>query len=86
MANTTHETTPQVQFANAEAVDISSTDHQFAHPSALYVGGSGIVIVDMAGNGSSVTLNAAVAGQVLPIFVHKVKKAGTTATSMVGLN
>lgn len=72
-------------FGNAEVVDISSTDHQFASPAAsLYVGGTGNVVVDMGGDGSSITFLAVPAGTVLPIFVHLVK-TGSTATNILGL-
>ena len=73
-------------FGSAEVVDISSTDHHFAKPVAsLFVGGTGAVVVDMGSDGESINLSTVNAGTILPLFIHKIKKAGTTATDMVGL-
>jgi len=51
---------------------------------ALYVGGSGTVVVDMLDSGSAISFVGVPAGTVLPVRVTKVK-AATTATSIVAL-
>ena len=85
MPNPTNEITiPQLQFNNAVAVNISSTNHQSAHPACLYVGTAGVVVVDAVGIGTQVSIKA-VAG-LLPLFVTKVYKDNTAAQDMLFLN
>lgn len=73
----------------AQAVDISSVDHAFPKPcNAIYVGGTGVIIVEMgnvAGGVVNVTFSAVPAGYQLNVAATKVIKTGTTATLMVGM-
>ena len=72
-------------FREAEALDVSSTDADLTFESqALFVGGAGIVKVDMAGSGTAVQFTCP-AGALLPIAVNKVYNADTTATLIVAL-
>lgn len=50
----------------------------------LYIGGAGNVKVDTAA-GTTVTLNSAAAGSILPIRVRRVYNTGTTATNIIAL-
>lgn len=50
----------------------------------LYIGGAGNIKVDTAG-GSTVTLNGAAAGSILPVSVDRVYSTGTTATNIIAL-
>ncbi len=69
----------------AEVVDASSTDHVFTYESAaIYVGGAGVLEVDMAGSGSAIVFTCP-AGALLPIACRKVLNANTTATLIVAL-
>ncbi len=52
---------------------------------ALYVGGTGTVVLILDKDSASVTLVGVVAGSVLPIRVKRVFATGTTATSIVAL-
>ena len=70
---------------NAVEVDVSSTDHVFtAITAGIYVGGAGVLEVDMAGDGLNVEFTVP-AGALLPIQCRKVLTANTTATGIVGL-
>jgi hypothetical protein len=70
---------------SAVAVDVSSTDQALTYESrGVYVGGAGILEVDMAGSGSAVQFTCS-AGALLPIQVRKVLNANTTATQIVAL-
>lgn len=51
---------------------------------ALYVGGAGDVALRLMG-GAEVTLRGLQAGSLIPIRIDMVKRAGTTATGLVGL-
>lgn len=51
---------------------------------ALYVGGGGDVALRMLGGGE-VTFRGLAAGTLMPIRADMVKRAGTTATGLVGL-
>ena len=73
-------------FGSAEAVDISSTNHQFAqNKSSLYIGGTGNVRLNM-GNGEEVVFVGIQAGTVIPVFFNQIHQSGSTATSMLALN
>ncbi len=52
---------------------------------AIYVGGVGDIVVDLAGGETSVAFSGVPAGTVLPIRATRVRSTGTTATNMVGL-
>lgn len=52
---------------------------------AVYVGGTGNMVVTMAGGGSNVTFTGIPAGSVLPIRVSRILSTSTTATSIVAL-
>lgn len=51
----------------------------------IYVGGTGDLVVKMAGDGSTVTFTGVQAGSIIPIRANFVMNA-TTATSLVGLH
>lgn len=82
--NSTEPMIEKRQFGNAEAVDISVTNHAFARPKALWVGGAGNVVVQMGSNGDTILFGCA-AGTLIPVFVTKVYKVNTTATLILGL-
>lgn len=86
MPNSTEPMISNYQFGNAEEVDISSTNHQFAKPKALYIGTGGDVKVDMGSNGTGITFKSVTSGSILSIFAIKVYKAGTTADDILGLD
>lgn len=72
-------------FRDALALDVSSTDANLTYESqGLFVGGGGIVKVDMAGSGTAVQFTVPDGG-LLPIAVSKVYNADTTATLIVAL-
>jgi hypothetical protein len=50
----------------------------------LYVGGSGVLKVDLVG-GSTLTFADVTAGDFLPLRVKKIYSTGTTATDLIGL-
>lgn len=76
----------QILYGNAEVVDISSTDHEFASVAkGLYVGVGGDIVVDMGDLGTDILFANVPTGTFLPIFVDKVKKSGTIAPLIVGL-
>ncbi len=51
----------------------------------IYVGGTGDVTVNMAGDGATVVFSGVPAGVILPVRVTMVLTAGTTATNMTSL-
>ena len=70
---------------DAEVLDVSSTDAVLTYETAaVYVGGAGVLEVDMAGAGEAVVFTCP-AGALLPIAVRKVLNANTTATLIVAL-
>lgn len=70
---------------SAETVDVSAADQTLAAISkGIYVGGAGVLEVDMAGAGSAIVFTCQ-AGAILPIQVRKVLNANTTATLIVAL-
>lgn len=69
---------------DAETITPSDAAELASITRALYVGGSGDVVVVMRG-GQTVTFRAAAAGSTLPIRVKQVRATGTTATNLVGL-
>lgn len=69
----------------AEAVDVSASDYEPTYETAaVFVGGAGVIKVDMAGSGSAVQFTVP-AGALLPIAVTKIYNADTTATLIVAL-
>jgi hypothetical protein len=69
---------------SAAAVDISATDASFASITrGLYLGVTGNVVVQFAGDSASVTLTGLAAGIWHALQLQKVIKTGTTATNMV---
>lgn len=52
---------------------------------AIYIGGSGNLSVQMAGDTAATTLVGVIAGSWLPLQVTKVLATGTTATNIVAL-
>ncbi len=77
----------RIIYGSGIEVDLSSTDHQFAQGmSGLYVGLAGSIVVDMGNGEEGVTFSTVSAGVIFPIFFNKIKKAGTTAETLVALN
>lgn len=52
---------------------------------AIYVGGSGNLVVVMRNDSAAVTLKLVPAGSILPIRVKQVLSTGTTCSDLVGL-
>ena len=69
---------------HAAAVSPSDTADLSAVTRAVYVGGSGNMVVITAG-GETVTLTGLVVGTLLPIAVSRVKSTNTTATNLIAL-
>ena len=70
---------------NAVAVDVSAADQTMEVVTAgVYVGGAGVLEVNMAGVGAAVVFTCP-AGALLPIQVTKILTANTTATLIVAL-
>lgn len=69
----------------AVAVTPSDTTLIDPVPRALYVGGTGSVVIDTLGGDTSITLAGVPAGTVLRIRATRVK-AATTATGIVALS
>lgn len=68
-----------------DMASVTTSDSSEIDPTrGLYIGGAGNIKVDTAA-GTTVTLNNAAAGSVLPIRVKKVYATGTTATNIVAL-
>lgn len=68
-----------------DMASVTTSDSSEIDPTrGLYIGGAGNIKVDTAA-GTTVTLNSAAAGSVLPIRVKKVYATGTTATNIVAL-
>jgi len=53
---------------------------------AIWVGGAGNMVVQMAGDAGQVTFSGIPAGTLLPIQVSRVLNTLTTATLIIGLN
>jgi hypothetical protein len=70
---------------SAEVVDVSVADQTLdAISKGIFVGGAGVLEVDMVGAGSAIQFTCQ-AGQLLPIQVRKVLNANTTAALIVAL-
>jgi hypothetical protein len=67
-----------------DASSVTPSDTGAITASALYVGVSGDVKVDILNGGTAVLFKAAPVG-VLPITVSRVYSSGTTATNLVAL-
>ena len=70
---------------SAAAVTASNTADLITPARALYIGGAGDVVVNMLGEGSSITFAGLAAGSILPVRVSRVLATGTTATDIVAL-
>lgn len=55
-------------------------------PKALYIGGTGTLVVRLRDDASPVTFVGVPAGTILPIRPRRVLATGTTATSIVALD
>ena len=68
------------------AVEITPSDTEsLPHTTrALYIGGAGDVAVLLLG-GAEVTFRGLQAGTLIPIRIDQIKRAGTTATGLIGL-
>lgn len=71
---------------DAEAVTPSNTVDLVNVSRALYIGGAGTVVVNMAKSGTIISFVGVPAGTVLPIRVSRVRATGTTATNIVSLD
>jgi len=69
--------------ANAIAITPSDSTNLDRTSRAIYIGGSGNLVVEMVG-GQTVTFTGVSAGCLLPIRVNKVRTS-TTATNLVAL-
>lgn len=78
-----HETSLDSPAQFAAAVTAADTDLSVS-PRALYVGGTGDVVVYMVGGTTAITFSSVPAGTILPIRVDQVR-AATTATNIVAL-
>lgn len=74
-------TSPPENAAEITPADAATLPHVTR---ALYVGGAGDVALRMLG-GAEVTFRGLAAGTLMPIRADMVKRAGTTATGLVGL-
>lgn len=72
------------RYTHAAAVTPNDVTPLTNRAMALYVGGTGAVVVITAG-GETVTFAAVPAGAILPVVVATVKATGTTATSILAL-
>lgn len=71
---------------NAELIDVAAADHSCTHTTtAVYVGTSGDIKVDMVGTGTAVVFSNVPTGTVLPIQISKVYTSGTTASTIIVL-
>ncbi len=71
-------------WSNADAVTGSDTTSLATTSCALYIGGAGDLVVQMANGSSSVTFSAVPLG-ILPIRVTKIFATGTHATGVLNL-
>jgi hypothetical protein len=69
----------------AFAITPHDTNELAMIPRALYIGGSGNLVVVLAGDTVAVTFTGLIAGAILPIRPKIVKSASTTATYILGL-
>ncbi len=70
---------------SAAAVTPSDSTDLTNYTRAIYVGGSGNIVVDMAGDGSTLTFSNVAAGTILPLQVKRIRSTSTTATAIVAL-
>lgn len=75
---------PRHGYTNAAAITPSDTVDLTNVTQAIYVGGTGALVVIMQG-GQTVTLSAVPVGTVLEVRVSRVKATGTTATLLTAL-
>lgn len=71
-------------FQNAEAVTPSDSSALDRTASALYIGVSGDIKVDLEGSGEAIIFKAVPVG-FLPVRVTKVYSTGTTATNILSM-
>lgn len=78
-------------FASATYANVITTTagpNTVANFMALYVGGTGNVVVQILNNDSHITFADVTAGSILPVYVTEIANSvgGTTATNIIGLN
>lgn len=71
--------------SGAVAITPDDTDPLTGGITALYVGGTGDVVLRAVDSGADVTFSAVPAGAILPVRASHVRATGTTATDIVGL-
>lgn len=57
-----------------DSVDLTFVTRQ------IFIGGAGNMVVDLAGNGATITFNGLQAGQTLDIAAKRIRATNTTAT------
>jgi hypothetical protein len=72
------------QVTGAFAITTDDTTNLATPAKELYIGVSGDVKVTMINNDSAIVFKSVPVG-ILPVYVKKVYKTGTTATNIVGL-
>jgi len=74
-----------VSFQNAASVTPNDSTDLSNAASALWIGSTGNIKVDLKSNGTGITFNALTAGYLLRARVKKVYATGTTASSIIAL-
>lgn len=80
-----HEQLHQAPYRFAAAVTPNDGADLSAVTQAIYVGGAGALVVDLVGDGGTVTFAAVPAGTTIALAVQRVRATGTAATSIVAL-
>lgn len=71
--------------SRAEAISPHDTNPLGTPTRAIYVGGTGDVVLRAIGSAADVTFKAVPAGSVLPVRASHVRSTSTTATHLVAL-